>query len=334
MSMGCSCFTWESEDGKLHFQGRTYDTVPQPDMALVFCPRNMEFHLLADPASPSVKLPYAMMGMGMGPGMLSQPLLFDGVNEYGLMGANLLYPGFATYTPMEKAGPKAVYPGFYVAYILGQCRDLDELIALAKESQLVDEVIQGRHATCHYIFSDKTGRSVVLEPDPEGLTIYDHAHGVLTNSPSYSWHLTNLRNYLVQTRTNPEPKTLDGEVLKKFGSGGGTWGVPGDFSPPSRFVRLSFAREYLVKGKDELTSVMAMMNGFSVVNVPEGMVEEAPGWYDISLYTSVFCAESLTYYYKTYKTQRVNALKMAPLLDTSEIKVYPIIHTPSVNYLD
>ena len=37
---------------------------------------------------------------------------------------------------------------------------------------------------------------MVIEKTADGLHILDNPVGVLTNSPDFPWHLTNLRNYL------------------------------------------------------------------------------------------------------------------------------------------
>ena len=43
---------------------------------------------------------------------------------------------------------------------------------------------------------DKTGAAVVVEPIGGKLVIYDDPLGVITNSPTFDWHMTNLGNYV------------------------------------------------------------------------------------------------------------------------------------------
>jgi choloylglycine hydrolase len=60
----------------------------------------------------------------------------------------------------------------------------------------------------------------------------------MTNSPNYDWHLLNLRNYSNLTPWGaPATRNIDGVSLAPFGSGSGMLGLPGDFTPPSRFIR-------------------------------------------------------------------------------------------------
>ena len=49
--------------------------------------------------------------------------------------------------------------------------------------------------------------------------------------------MTNLRNYVNLTATNVPPIDLGRINLAQLGQGSGLRGLPGDFTPPSRFVR-------------------------------------------------------------------------------------------------
>ena len=48
----------------------------------------------------------------------------------------------------------------------------------------------------HWLLTDRSGASVVVEPTADGIQIHDNPVGVLTNSPDFPWHLTNLRNFI------------------------------------------------------------------------------------------------------------------------------------------
>jgi choloylglycine hydrolase len=61
----------------------------------------------------------------------------------------------------------------------------------------------------HYIIYDTKGKSLVIEYVKGKLNIYDNPIGVLTNSPGFEWHLTNLRNYI-----NISPKSASDQKIK------------------------------------------------------------------------------------------------------------------------
>jgi choloylglycine hydrolase len=91
----------------------------------------------------------------------------------------------------------------------------------------------------HHIVSDATGASIVIEYMDGQLSVTDNKVGAMTNSPGYDWHLLNLRNYANLQPQAAAPRTIDGVSLAPFEAGSGMLGLPGDFTPPSRFVRQS-----------------------------------------------------------------------------------------------
>ena len=56
--------------------------------------------------------------------------------------------------------------------------------------------IDPRASTVHWRFAEPSGRQLVLEIIKGELHFYENTLGVLTNSPSFEWHLTNLNNYV------------------------------------------------------------------------------------------------------------------------------------------
>lgn len=51
--------------------------------------------------------------------------------------------------------------------------------------------------------------------------VYDALLGVVTNSPEYGWHLTNLRNYLGLAGAPRQSVTLDGRSFAPLGAARG-----------------------------------------------------------------------------------------------------------------
>nr|WP_261937649.1 linear amide C-N hydrolase [Lactobacillus helveticus] len=47
----------------------------------------------------------------------------------------------------------------------------------------------------HWIIADKTGASIVVETDADGMHVYDNHVGCLTNNPQFPKQLFNLNNY-------------------------------------------------------------------------------------------------------------------------------------------
>ena len=247
-----------------------------------------------------------MLGFG-------EPILVDGVNAAGLMGALLHFPEYAVYKNTAESGNPAVHPGRLLAWLLSRCANVEEAMKELSWITLVDEPIQGKPLPAHYILSDKTGEAVIIEPEEGGLSIHRETIGVLTNSPDYRWQRTNLRNFVGVTNLPKAPQTIAGHEIREFGErlGGGS-GLPGDYSSPSRFVRLAFMKEFAVPGKDELDGVSRMFRAFAPVDIPEGLAKADPNYdvYEQTLCTSVMCAESGVYYFAPAQNRRISAVRL------------------------
>lgn len=311
MDFGCSSFSWETKDGN-HLLGRTYDQFGDLTAnQVISVPRGMPCSPGLHPEDGCEAGRHSYTGMAvLGFG---EPILVDGVNASGLMGALLHYPEYAHYSSAPTPGTVAVHPGRLLAWLLSQCSSVTECVRTMEQVTLVDELIQGKPLPAHYIFSDKGGETVIIEPDEGGLSIHRSTIGVLTNSPNYQWNRTNLRNFVGVTNLPQESRSVAGYKLREFGGrlGGGS-GLPGDYSSPSRFVRLAFMKEFAVRGKDELDGVSRMFRAFAPVDIPEGLAKADPNYevYEQTLCTSVMCAESGVYYFAPPQNRRVSAVRL------------------------
>lgn len=310
MNFGCSSFSWRTEAGR-HLLGRTYDQFG--DLAanrVISVPQGM-------PCAPGLHGEGAVPGefgcTGMAVLGFGEPILVDGVNSAGLMGALLHFPEYAVYEKTAKPGSIAVHPGRLLAWLLSRCAKVEEAVEELSRLTLVDEPIQGKPLPAHYILSDRAGETVIIEPEEGGLSIHRDTIGVLTNSPDYRWHQTNLRNFVGVTNLPKAPRTVAGHEIREFGErlGGGS-GLPGDYSSPSRFVRLAFMKEFAVLGKDELDGVSRMFRFFAPVDIPEGLAKADPDYdvYEQTLCTSVMCAESGVYYFAPAQNRRISAVRL------------------------
>jgi choloylglycine hydrolase len=118
---------------------------------------------------------------------------------------------------------------------------------------------------------DASGDSIVIEITDGGkMQVFESFMGVITNSPGYGWHLTNLRNYLGLSPAAALPVELAGQVFSPLGAGTGLRGLPGDFTPPSRFVRavaLTASARPLATGEDAIFEAFRILDSF---NIPVG----------------------------------------------------------------
>lgn len=336
MTLGCSSFSWETEDQK-HLLGRTYDQFGNlSGNRIAVVPRGFSMKTEIDQSSSSlVSVKYAFAGMAvMG---LETPVMVDGLNEKGLMGALLNYPGYAVYDTQKGENHLNIHPGFLVSYLLGQCSTLAQAVEQLSCINLTGEKIFGHEMTVHYIFSDSTGEAVIVEPDAEGIHVHRNTLGVMTNSPDYLWHRTNLRNYVAVSNLHKPPQKIINTEIASFGSGtGGSAGLPGDYSSPSRFVRMAMLKNFAVKGKDEIDGVTKMFHNFASVDIPEGILKADPEHeeYEQTLCISAMCSESLTYYFSTASNRRISAISLEKELKNTKIRYFDLQEKQDISYLN
>ena len=109
----------------------------------------------------------------------------------------------------------------------------------------------------------------------------------MTNSPGYDWHLLNLRNYANLSPQAARPREIDGVSLALSARGSGMLGLPGDFTPPSRFERAVAFVNTMIPAKDAADAVNAasvMLNNF---DIPKGLCAKAAPRIPSRLYAMV-----------------------------------------------
>ena len=125
----------------------------------------------------------------------------DGLNEEGLYVGVYYLPGFAEYSAYEKSkASKSMSVGDLMQWMLSSFKSVDEILANLDSVIVVDvknEEFGGADLPFHFKIADPSGNSKILEIVNNGeIKIYEPYLGVITNSPTYDWHVTNQRNYL------------------------------------------------------------------------------------------------------------------------------------------
>ena len=166
------------------------------------------------------------------------PIAADGLNEAGLSVGALFFPGFAEYQPFPADGKQAVSNVELANWILSQFATVDEVRAALPKLTVYELILpQMGPLPLHWTIRDAAGGSLVIEYAGGKLHMHDNPIGVLTNSPPFDWHQNNLRNNINLTNINVDSLKLGSVEVQPLGQGSGLIGLPGDFSPPSRFLK-------------------------------------------------------------------------------------------------
>ncbi|HGH7177091.1 TPA: choloylglycine hydrolase family protein [Bacillus wiedmannii] len=325
----CTSLTLQTKNGQ-HLFARTMDFTLDMNQEVIIIPRHYQWNNITGEI---INTKHATVGMGIN--HHGRVIMADGVNEAGMTCATLYFPGFAAYSQSIDDNKTNLAPFDFVTWSLTQFNSVKELKKSVDSLTFLDIPLPdlGLTPPLHWILADKWGDCIVLEPTNEGLKMYDNPLGVMTNSPEFNWHLQNLRQYIGLKSQPFAPTEWSNLSLSAFGQGSGSMGLPGDFTPPSRFVRAAYGKQNIQGIDSEEEGVSALFHILSNCEVPKGGVITEEGALDNTIYTSVMCMESGTYYYHTYDCRQIIAIHLFhENLDTNEIKVYPFQRKQKIFY--
>lgn len=247
---------------------------------------------------------YGAIGMGVG----KAEWLADGMNTAGLSIHALFMAGHCDYA--KPTGTSADIAQLDLgAYLLGTCATLADVRKSLEGANIIGlDPNVGMVLPMHLLVHDKTG-SLAIELRPEGLSVVDNPTSVGTNPPFLDWHLTNLNTYAGIAAGNPKPMTVNGVTITPHGQGAGLRGLPGDYTPPSRFIR---AFTHVALGDQPQTARDAELAALHILNnfdIPCGLVRE-PGSNgtvvdEITEWSTMSNLTQARYAYRTYEDPTV-----------------------------
>lgn len=342
---GCTSIAWNTNDNK-HIWGRNYDYNTIAPSYVTVLPKKYAYYTAGCVYDKNlndeniIKSKYNVVGISTLV-MKSTPVFYEGINDQGLMGGQLFYAGYAHFPFSPLPNHKPLNPGFVVTHVLAQCKNNNEVIdLLTNKYTCINQQLGNKDITVHWVFTDRSGKSIIIEPDKDGLNIYKNNNGVMTNSPDYPWHKKNLLTYLNIQNTEFPDRIMNGIEVKKPFKGTGALGLPGDFTSQSRFIRASFLKYFGIKGENEKEGIAYLFRFLDNVAMPLGIVKvnnnEKNGLnnYDTSIYTCAMCSESLNFYWKTYRNSNIYYIDLNNELNNDKIKTFDLKYDPEFTKLN
>ncbi len=308
-----------SYHGNNNYFGRNLDLYYHYQERITITPRNYPFHFRK---TASIKNHFALIGMATI--VEDYPLYYDATNEWGLSCAGLNFPGNATYFPPDE-NLTNIAPFELIPYILCQCKTIEETKNIISGINIVNIAFNDSlpNTPLHWIFSDKK-YSLVVESTREGLKLYDNPIHVLTNNPPFPYHMLHLNNYLNVTALMPENRFSKRIPLNAYSLGMGGYGLPGDLSSSSRFVRAAFTLHNSITDGTQNSEIHQFFHILDSVMQQRGCVQ-VNGSYEFTLYSSCCDVNRLIYYYSTYNNRQITAVKMhSENLESEMLITYPI----------
>lgn len=226
----------------------------------------------------------------------------EGINEKGLSAGLFYFPGYGKYKEFdEKNNDRNISDFQLVSWILSSFETVDEV--KANIGSVTVTSLDPRASTVHWRVGDRTGKQIVIEIIDGEAMVYDNKLGVLTNSPGFEWQMTNLNNYVNLFPGTAQVKAFGDVQLASFGAGSGLIGLPGDVTPPSRFVRAAFYQTTAPAsktGKDAVLQCFHIMNNFDIPVGVEHEAGQAPdGIVSATQWTTATDVTNLMIYYRT-----------------------------------
>ncbi len=266
--------------------------------------------------------------------------LLDGFNSEGLAMSGLFFPQDNAVDVVEQLSDEDISIVNVGAMVLAQCKSIEEVITLIeninkkklfKTQAKLGNINLGSGMICHFTITDRLGRNIILEPTIKGELKIIEGIGIMTNSPSYDFHLKSLGEY-ANVLAQPAAKNIMG--TKSWGLAGGE-ALPSGTSPNARFIRAKYYQSIIQVPKEGIESIILMeriMNnfdilpGFAYINLPKehmpiNAVESGEGHLTAHTdHTIIKDLDNLTIYWKDWNNQTLRYINLNDYLNIEEVK--------------
>lgn len=312
----CTAISYRSN--RFYF-GRTLDHDESYQEEVVVIPRHFPLPHLNTPADH-----YAVIGMAHIAN--GYPLLYDGINEKGLAMAGLNFVGFSHYpSPVNDVRNIPAYA--LISCVLGECSSVLDAKSMLTSIRITNENYSD-DLPCphlHWIIADKT-ESITVESCVDGLHIHSNPLGVLTNNPPFDQQLTHLSNFMMLTEKPPVNRFPGAPDLAVYSNGMGAFGLPGDFSSQSRFVRAAFFCGSSIRETEDVNCVTQFFHILDGVAQINGCCQLPNENFEKTIYSSCCNCDKGIYYYTSYSNRQVTAVNMHRCdLDSNQLFRYPLL---------
>lgn len=315
----CTSIVLKADDGAVVY-GRTMEWGAfDLNSRVAIAPRGYEFQGHTPDGKPGYRWEarYGVVALDA----LEKDYFTDGMNEKGLVVGVLYLPGFAEFQPYDPSKASISMGSLDLAnYVLTKFSTVDEVREGLKKIRVVpipEPAIGNIPAPIHLTVIEKSGKAIVVQYLKNGLRIFDNPLRVLTNAPSFDWHMTNLRNYINLSAVSLPTKKIEDLDFAPIGAGSGFLGIPGDYTPPSRFVRAVAYTQTARKtpdGDETVYEVFRILDNFNLplgsAEGPDSRTELLKGMRSSTIWTTAADTKNLKLYYHTQHNRKVRMVDL------------------------
>ena len=308
----CTGISLSSADG-CHIQARTIENATEPlPSHWVVIPRGHKIQSFTPTGRNGLafEAKYGVLGLTV----VREEFIAEGINEEGLSAGLFFFPDYGSYHKYEPSHNATTLGDLQVVtWILSRFATIDQLKQGIKEVHIVG---LDKTAVVHWRIGERSGRQVVMEIVDGKIEFFENTVGVITNSPGFKWHLTNLNNYINLYPGSVPDHKLSQQPLHAIGGNSGFLGLPGDATPPSRFVRAAFYRATAPQqptGEQTILQAFHLLNNFDVPIGIEHPAGKAPDMPSATQWTSAIDLTRRRVYYKTAYNNTIRCIDLAQI---------------------
>jgi len=240
-------------------------------------------------------------------------ILCDGINEKGLsVGvlwfSDVIYPENISSDPSNSIALEDL-----AAWFLSSFATVEEIKTdISKINVYFNSIPEfGGIPPIHFSIYDRSGNGIVIEYIDEKMVISENNIKVVTNSPKFEWHLTNLREFIHLSPINNDPIKYDNFIINPMGQGTGLYGIPGDWTPPARFVRIAVLKNFAKVSKYRNENIKLGFHLLNTVDIPYGIIRTINKKnYEYTQWAIVKDLYKSKIYYKTYHDFNIHAVDL------------------------
>lgn len=205
------------------------------------------------------------------------------------------------------------------AWILGNFAAVEEVQDALKDVKIwgnfIDPITMS-DLKLHIALHDSSGNNLVIEFLDGKIVDTLNPIGVLTNDPSFPWHIENLRRYNCLSAGKSSDRVINGHNIPSYEGSDSMLGLPGDWGSVSRFVRISIMMSVAVKVENALQGVNLAEHFLNNVDRPKGIAYLTVGenkLYETTRWATIKDLTHLDFYYRSYSDLALRVISLSKL---------------------
>lgn len=237
-------------------------------------------------------------------------LVADGVNTQGLSCAELMFPLKAHYLDNEVDDKLNLTPQDFLPWVLGEHASLKEVKADLDNIALIGKYwMAGKEVfSFHWILTDKSGQTLILEPTVDGLEVIEDSIGVMTNSPTYPEHMARLEKKLKVTNQQALAAKAQQIIMSQD--------LPkATNTPTTRFLVAAVNKLGTLPSRTQYEARNRLFNVLDEVAIPyKPSMDDHPN-FNYTHYISVLDSTDQTYYFRYHDSRQLLSFSLTDLVE-------------------